>query len=94
MGHGRRRAHAEASSNSIVLAMSTAPLTPTAPPPTPRWLGEFCAGLGRRRRSLTRSTQLAHAQQAHQLMFLLDPSEAVELWDDAMLAQVPLWRFL
>jgi hypothetical protein len=67
---------------------------PKAPAPDIEWMRQFTDHLRAKRPRLPVFSARQLALQAFAAMFLLTPHEACELWDQKMLATVPLWRNL
>lgn len=64
------------------------------PPPIPdvHWLQAFCECLQARSPQLSDGAALSHALLAHSFTWLLDASEAAELWECALSTRVPQWK--
>jgi hypothetical protein len=74
--------------------MSNLRLIPDVPRHNPEWLCSFVQQLARHRPKLNREAAMQHAAHAFSAMFLLDPTEAAELWDETMTARSPSWSAL
>ena len=64
------------------------------PPQVPdaHWLQAFAYGLQSRRPQLSDGAASTHALLAHSFTWLLDASEAAELWEHALSNQLSQWK--